>query len=133
MKTEEIMTTIFLALDGDGVGYRLEHFTLMNDTDSLTAFSIKFQAAMDWLESCLIKDFEGQIIFSGGDNLLAKLKINGSSFLLIENLREEFYVRSDSTLSMGIGISPQRAYFALKLAKASGKNCMKRYEEFEDA
>lgn len=129
---KEMGTDIYLALDGDGVGYRLEHFTIMNDTDSLTAFSTKFQVAMDWLAGSLIEDFDGQIIFSGGDNLLAKLKLSGDSFKHIDVIRKEFHARSGSTLSMGIGNSPQRAYFALKLAKASGKDCLKRFEEFED-
>lgn len=39
-------------------------------------FSKTFQRAMDWLENKLVKDFEAEIIFNGGDNLLACLPVD---------------------------------------------------------
>src|SRR5690242_7045127 len=115
------MSEIFVAVDGDDVGHRLEYFMLVNSREPLRNFSITFQAAMDWLQSKLINEFSATIIFSGGDNLLAYMHGDNLSNEFFEDLRAEFAKRAQSTLSMGLGQNLREAYFALKLAKASGK------------
>lgn len=124
------MNEIYLALDGDDVGHRLEYFMLVNEREALVEFSNTFQAAMEWLESKLVKDIGATIIFNGGDNLLAVVHTNNSFKETIESLRTEFAHRSHSTLSIGLGDNLRQAYFALKLAKTSGKNCVRQFKEF---
>jgi len=128
----DLMSEICLAVDGDDVGHRLEYFILVNKREALTEFSSTFQTAMDWLESKLVSDFGATIIFSGGDNLLAVLRVDNPSIEVFEALRAEFAERAHSTLSMGLGENLQQAYFALKLAKTSGKNCIRQFKELAD-
>jgi GTP cyclohydrolase III len=124
------MAELYLAVDGDDVGHRLEYLMLMNDRESIIEFSKTFQCAMDWLESKLVTDFDAEIIFNGGDNLLACLPLDYLSSKALEELRDSFAEKATSTLSAGLGDSPRQAYFALKLAKTSGKNCVRRFQEF---
>jgi GTP cyclohydrolase III len=124
------MAELYLAVDGDDVGHRLEYLMLMNNRESIIEFSKTFQRAMDWLENKLVTDFEAEIIFNGGDNLLACLPLDYLSSKALEELRNSFAEKATSTLSAGLGDSPRQAYFALKLAKTSGKNCVRRFQEF---
>ncbi len=118
---------MYLAVDGDDVGHRLEYLMLLNEREAITKFSKTFQSAMVWLENKLVHDFGATIIFSGGDNLLACL--NALPAEAIEVLRTEFAERANSTLSVGLGENTRQAYFALKLAKTSGKNCIRQFKE----
>jgi minimal CRISPR polymerase domain len=67
------MRNIYLAADGDDVGRKIEFFIVMNQMDLLTDFFNDFQAAMAWFAGKLSKEFDAEIIFNGGDSLLAKL------------------------------------------------------------
>jgi len=124
--------TNFLAIDGDDVGHKLEYYMLINDQLTLSQFSTAYTNSMNWLEDKLRANFNAKIIFIGGDNLLASLNVDEPDHLSenLEKLRLEFSEKAQSTLSMGIGKCPREAYLALKLAKASGKNCIRLYEEF---
>ena len=118
---------MYLAVDGDDVGHKLEYLILVNECKAITRFSKTFQSAMFWLEDKLINDCSATIIFSGGDSLLAYL--NDLPMEVIEVLRTEFAERANRTLSVGLGENPMQAYFALKLAKTSGKNCIRHFKE----
>lgn len=125
------MKELFIAVDGDDVGHRLEYFMLINDQLSLSTFTATFSGSMSWLEERLRSDLDARIVFIGGDNLLAILLDNGLVNFqeTLEKIRLGFSEKAISTLSIGVGRSPREAYLALKLAKASGKNCIRRYEE----
>jgi GTP cyclohydrolase III len=121
------MSEIYLAVDGDDVGSRLEYLMLINESESLTKFSRTFEGAMIWLEDRLINEFGALIIFRGGDNLLARL--DDLPIEVVERLRIEFSQKCCSNLSVGLGKSTRQAYFALKLAKTSGKDCIRHFKE----
>ena len=123
------MKKAFIAIDGDDVGRQLEYFMLLNEKDTLHQFSITFQNAMDSLKEKLTNGFNADIIFHGGDNLLAEFDENNLTVESIEKLRSVFAQNSKCTLSIGLGHSIHQAYFALKLAKASGKNCLRDFKE----
>lgn len=116
------MNSYFVAIDGDDVGRKLEYYMLINDTASLRSFSQSFERAIIWLRDRLANTYNGDIVFWGGDNMLAFVALAEGSINQIDKLRMEFREYTDSTVSIGIGITPQDAYLALKLAKASGKN-----------
>ncbi|NJN88239.1 MAG: mCpol domain-containing protein [Leptolyngbyaceae cyanobacterium SL_7_1] len=118
-----------MAADGDDVGRKIEFFVVTNQMEMLSEFFCNFQSAMFWLSEKLEDEFDAKIIFNGGDNLLADLKIDGKQIEELENLRVEFSRRSKATLSFGVGINPRQAYFALKLAKASGKDRIEIFQE----
>lgn len=123
------MQEYFIAVDGDNVGSHLEYFAITNNVEALKAFSQKFNSAMDWFEKELVKCFNVSVVFYGGDNLLASTYSDKFEKELLEGLRLEFFKRSDSTLSIGLGESPQQAYLALKLAKTNGKNAIREFSE----
>lgn len=126
------MTRFYFAADGDDVGHYLEYLMLRNESAKIFEFSKLFHKAMLWLENELIESFEAEIIFTGGDNVLARIKKTEHIINLIEKVRIEFQIKAGSTLSIGLGSTPREAYFALKLAKTSGKNCVRQFRELED-
>lgn len=123
------MQEYFIAVDGDNVGSHLEYFAITNNVEALKAFSQKFNSAMDWFEKELVNSFDVKVVFYGGDNLLASVFLDKFEKEILEKLRFEFFKRSDSTLSIGLGESPQQAYLALKLAKTNGKNAIREFSE----
>lgn len=123
------MNSFFLAADGDDVGRKIEFFIVMNQVESLSSFFNDFQAAMLWLSDILEDEFSAKIIFTGGDNLLAEFQSENIQLDRLEKVRVEFSDRSKATLSFGIGSNPRQAYFALKLAKASGKDRSEIFQE----
>ena len=122
---------LYIAIDGDDVGRRLEYYMIINDSVSLTTFAENFHSSMVWLEDRLIHLFNARILFSGGDNLLAEISSQPEFFHLLSTLHLQFAQKSTNTLSVGVGNSLREAYFALKIVKASGKNCIKVYSEVE--
>jgi len=126
------MSEFYIAVDGDNVGSHLEYFAITNNIEALTAFSKKFNSAMDWFEKELVKNFDTRVIFYGGDNLLASTSSDKFAKEALEQLRLEFFKRSECTLSIGLGESPQQAYLALKLAKTNGKNFIREFRELSN-
>ncbi|ASC70462.1 hypothetical protein XM38_014010 [Halomicronema hongdechloris C2206] len=126
------MTKLYFAADGDDVGHHLEYLMLRNESAKIFEFSKVFHKAMLWLEYELIESCEAEIIFTGGDNILARISKTDDTLNLIEKIRFEFQKKAKSTLSIGLGKTPREAYFALKLAKTSGKNCVRQFRELED-
>jgi GTP cyclohydrolase III len=126
------MNDSYLAIDGDDVGRQLEYLILMNKREAVFEFSNTFKNAMNWLEARLVASFEAEIVFTGGDNLLACFSADKMTSKDFEEIREQFAKKSASTLSIGIGKSPRQAYFALKLAKTSGKDCVRHFQELTD-
>jgi len=124
------MKTIYLAADGDDVGRTIEFFIVMEQIEKLSDFSKSYNAAMIWLSEKLTKNFAAKIIFSGGDSLLVSSLLDEPLIDNLEQLRVEFFNHSQTTISFGIGDNPRQAYFALKLAKASGKNRIEIFKEF---
>lgn len=126
------MKTLYLAADGDDVGRKIEFFIVMNQIHQLSDFSDDYQAAMVWFSEKLSNDFGAKIIFKAGDSLLASSRLEEFSIHSLERLRIEFSNISNATISFGIGDSPRQAYFALKLAKASGKNRIEIFQEYRN-
>lgn len=79
------MGSLYLAADGDDVGRRLEFFIVTNKIELLSDFFNNFQSAMNWLEKKLTDEFNAQIIFNGGDSLLATLRVDGISLFTRKN------------------------------------------------
>jgi GTP cyclohydrolase III len=117
---------IYIAIDGDDIGYRLEYYMLTDQPKHLQAFSESFEASFSWLRNVLVNDFGATIVFSGCDNLLAVVKSDNHLIEKLEGLRRDFFERAEQSLSVGLGRSTREAYLALKLAKASGKDCIQQ-------
>lgn len=127
------MESLFLAVDGDDVGRKIEFLIVNNQIELLSDFFNNFQASMFWLSEKLKNEFNAKIIFNGGDSLLADLRIDEIQVSKLENLRVDFFNFSKATLSFGVGKNPRQAYIALKLAKASGKDRIEIFQECTNA
>ncbi|MEH2089577.1 mCpol domain-containing protein [Nostoc sp.] len=124
------MVSLYLAVDGDDVGRKIEFFIVTDQMELLSNFSHNFQSSMLWLAETLSDEFNAKIIFNGGDSLLARLQSDAISVSRLESLRIEFASFSKATLSFGIGDNSRQAYFALKLAKATGKDRIEIFQEY---
>ncbi|MGJ5631792.1 mCpol domain-containing protein [Nostoc sp. CALU 1950] len=124
------MGSLYLAVDGDDVGRKIEFFIVTDQMEQLSNFSHNFQSSMLWLAETLSDEFNAKIIFNGGDSLLARLQSDAISVSRLESLRIEFASFSKTTLSFGIGDNSLQAYFALKLAKATGKDRIEIFQEY---
>ena len=126
------MSHIFLAVDGDDIGSALENLILRNDLEAVAHFSASFRQDLDFLMNDLRREHMADIVFEGGDNLLASIVDGPSIITMMDHLRCKFQELDGHTVSMGVGKSPRQAYFALKLAKASGKNCLRTFAQIYD-
>jgi GTP cyclohydrolase III len=121
---------LYIAIDGDDIGRKLEYYTVANQMENLSMFFNAYKTSMTWLEKELILNLNAEIIINGGDSLLAFCYKNETQvFDELEEIRNEFFQLSKTTLSVGLGSVPRQAYFALKLAKASGKDRIEIFRE----
>jgi len=112
----------FLSIDGDKIGAKLEALIITEELEQASLFSDNVTSAV-----CLMKKFiqekRGMIVFSGGDNILAKFEDSENSDLiakgLIQHLNNIFFESTGCTMSIGIGSRPRDAFLALRLAKGS--------------
>ncbi|GII76661.1 hypothetical protein Sru01_16430 [Sphaerisporangium rufum] len=110
----------FLALDGDDIGRHLELRMLTENVDGLRAFASAFGVVLDKIYRDIEDCSSVVALLRGGDSLLLELsKAEISSVIrIIRNATDG----TDFTFSGGYGRTLRDAYFALKLAKASGKD-----------
>ena len=123
------MKTIFVAIDGDDIGSKTEYYMLTDQLDSLRTFSESFEASFRWLQNTLENEMNAYIIFSGGDNLLAKIESYARFKDDLKLVMARFQEQSGCSLSIGLGTNTTEAYLSLKLAKVSGKNRVCQYGE----
>lgn len=119
---------LYVAIDGDDVGNALECMTLHDDIERLRVFSKKVRRSFSALEVEMADLFKADVIFTGGDNLLAGMEPDLWSRVLFEDVRSRFEGRTGCSISAGIGSSPREALIALHMAKCSGKNRTVSYE-----
>lgn len=116
--------TIFLSVDGDRVGAKLEALLITEKLEEATSFSVEVASATLRMTK-LIEHKNGIIIFAGGDNLLAKFDDSESTDSFIDEIKDAlnkiFFEATNCTISIGLGNRPRDAYLALKLAKGSDK------------
>jgi GTP cyclohydrolase III len=108
------MSTYF-AIDGDKIGTKLEALIIAGQLKEAAELSRQVALAIIQIEQ-IITTSNGNPIFSGGDNLLAEVKLNEGQ---CRDLVRLFNDITKCTASAGIGDTPREAYLALKLAKGS--------------
>lgn len=105
----------FVAIDGDDVGLKLRELIIKNDITCVSEYSSRLLSYFTEIKNLLIQ-MDGKIIFCGGDSILAIM--NNSA---IENLKNNLPT-GPCTISIGVADSAEKAYLALQLAKARGKD-----------
>jgi GTP cyclohydrolase III len=108
-------------VDGDDIGNRLELMLLDGDIDSARRFSESLDRAMR--ESASAAKARGaDLIYAGGDGLLAIVQGASPPITLGQELQATFQQVCGCTLSVGIGPDASSATMALHRAKLLGKN-----------
>ncbi len=120
---------VFLAFDGDNIGNEIERLILINDITSLEKFSINYERILGKFIKKVLVLPNSSLIFQGGDNFMVCLPIFDTLRNMLDSYTREFCFESGTTISVGVGTSPREAFYALKFAKACGKNSIKYFEE----
>lgn len=113
---------VYLLADGDRIGDRLELFLLEGNIDGAVALSGRLHRALARLVSSLKEELNGQILFTGGDDVLAAVPATLASSEGCEALQSVYQEACGCTLSVGVGRTPQSAVDALRRAKLLGRN-----------
>lgn len=115
---------IYIGIDGDDVGTKIEKSLLENDEINVARISKEITSSINKTTNYL-KVLNFEIIFSAGDDILCKgeaIEIDDLSNYLAE-------IKNTNTFSVGIGNTLEKTYVALKYAKSIGKNKIVKYTE----
>ena len=108
---------MYIAIDGDSMGKKIEYYILENKLDDLRKFSEKILNNICNMKS-LIENEGGKVYMAGGDNILAYIP-DKIVISVIKKIRTLVY---DQFFSIGYANNVQGAYLALNYAKTKGKN-----------
>ena len=107
-------------MDGDNMGRTVEEALLTNDTERSQEFSGRIKAAFAEIGEFVV-GAGGEIVFSGGDNLLFTVEAEAAD-QVAEEVRSVYVGHTDHSASVGIGSDPLSAHKALVVAKNTGKD-----------
>ena len=124
---------MFIAIDGDDVGRKIELYIIDNRIEDLENFTHSLTKRLEWLANQLRYSLNVKIHLLGGDSILVSCKNQDRVPEILEELRIEFSCEGLPTISIGIGKTPREAYLALKYAKLREKNCVVVFEDINDA
>ncbi len=110
---------MFIAIDGDDVGRRLEYLIVKSTPHEVEEFSKYIGSAVESIVDRLLR-IDGKIIVRGGDNILAEIRPLSSAE--VKDLVNFPATGAGIQFSVGTGETLVSAFLALKLAKAGGKN-----------
>jgi len=113
---------VYIALDGDDIGSKIELHIILKQDDKLAELSQDFKKALTILTND-IEQLGGNIIFSGGDSILARFDKPPS----IDQIKSCLPDQEKFSFSIGCGKDMLEANIALKMAKSDGKS---RWVEF---
>lgn len=114
-----MVTALF---DGDDIGPHLELMLLEGRLDDAATFSTAVSRAMSSMVEALQTVSGVEIIFCGGDDLVAQWPEGSVPLAFLQDLRTSFQKTCTRTLSAGLGPTPADAVRELRLAKLRGKN-----------
>jgi GTP cyclohydrolase III len=114
---------IYVLLDGDRVGERIDGHYLRNDVHDLYLFARELDDAVARLAAS-IRGIGGTIYLAGGDNVLGTVEDVTAFLALFDRSRPQLPV----PFSVGIGGDARQAHLALKVAKANGFGTIVRAE-----
>ncbi len=107
---------IYVTIDANDVGKRIEKFILGDNLKELSLFSERITSRVLLMKNRIIEG-GGEIYMAGGDNIIALVKTEK-----LKELAEVVRRLNDEEINFSIGVSEAiaEAYLALKYAKANG-------------
>lgn len=126
---------VYLAFDGDRIGFRVGQARLNDDVEALSRISQAINAGNEIWASYALRYF-GTVIESGGDEGLLCVPVEALKDLEQTRLTYETCVKA--TVSVGVGKTISQASKALLVAKLRGRNRSVMYDqhvetEFQEA
>lgn len=116
---------IFISIDGNGIGKRIEALILANRFNELRQFSSAVSMTVCEFTNWIL-DHNGNVIMSGGDNLLATLPHSLVSQLYAHVAKANPF---DIRFAIGYGDKACDAYLALKYAKSNNLSLVRYNSE----
>lgn len=119
---------LFISIDGNNIGKRLEQYILSEQFDALKSFSNRVSTAISGMTHFII-EIGGTVLMSGGDNLLATVPKDkyGSLKCFFDGIQSR-----EIPFSMGVGHGARASFLALKYAKATEADCVVYEDVFSD-
>ncbi|RPH48603.1 MAG: mCpol domain-containing protein [Planctomycetota bacterium] len=114
---------LYVLLDGDRVGEKIDGHYLRNDVHDLYLFARELDDAVARLAAS-IREIGGTIYLAGGDNVLGTVEDLNAFLAVFDTSRPRLPV----PFSVGIGEDPRQAHLALRVAKANGFGTVVRAE-----
>jgi minimal CRISPR polymerase domain len=115
------MSVLYVAIDGDDVGRRLEGLVVRGEVDELRRFSRGVDGDLDTLAN-ILESIAFDSFVKGGDTILACGPAHDPAWFA------RHLTTVTITISVGLGRSLTEAFLGLKIAKASGKNQIVYYQ-----
>ena len=114
LRKSENVNRVFIAIDCNETGKRIERLILSEELNNLKHFSEELTVAIVETAS-YITAYDGEVYLAGGDNILARV-----SEAAVSSIYQYFSTKvgPEVTFECGLGDSPVDAYLALKYAKA---------------
>ncbi|MGJ1323679.1 mCpol domain-containing protein [Sphingobacterium faecium] len=113
---------IFIRLDGDKIGDKIELFLLNNDWISAQDIHNKIQKGIESLVKYIKSIESSQLLMVGCDDILFTIKRHEFNLIIVQQIQKIFFNETQFTLSIGIGNSSIDAIHNLRKAKLSGRN-----------
>lgn len=107
---------VYVYIDGDGVGEKLEGYIIDNDLRRAADLSLRINENLLEMLSGL-RAAGAEVLFAGGDNVFAQLDLDRE---LLHHLLNAFLNWTGITASAGVGTTPAEAFLALRAAKGLG-------------
>lgn len=104
--------------DGDRIRSRVESLLLGAELEDLRAFSTALTIAIRECGEILGRELAGEVIVSGGDDLLVIAKNYDRRVLL--DVSRVFLEKTGCTISFGVSRTVESAFISLRRAKAMG-------------
>ncbi len=110
---------LYILGDADQIRRTIEGYLFSQDLEALREFSKSLTHAIESFAKAAER-LGAEIIFAGGDDILFRIPISKFSAIDIRNFMKLFEEESGSTISIGVGSTPEEAFINLAKAKASG-------------
>lgn len=113
---------IFIRLDVDNVGDSIELSLLRGDYNKAQLIHNQVQENINNILKKIEPIHSVIILMKGCDDILFSINKINYEIDFLENLKNDFKVNSNFTLSIGVGKSIRESMFNLRIAKMSGKD-----------
>jgi hypothetical protein len=110
---------VYVFGDADQIRRTIEAYLFSQDLEGLREFSKSLTHAIAGLAKTA-EQLGGEVIFAGGDDVLFRMPLSELNIADIRKFMKVFQENTGSTISVGVGATPEKAFVHLAKAKASG-------------